>query len=287
MTITESELREILAAEGDDGRRGGVTVADVDRRVRRIRRRRAAALGGTLAAGLAAVAALTLPDGGVTAVPDDVWTGVMARPTPRYGARLVNEVGLEKRFSTMGERLSFDLPIRPPGTMTLVVVRCPPGAELLYWENGKYRNALSCNELPADLDRSKTVASLFPESDVGRMEIAVVPPGSVRKLGRPVTGDRDARQVVADAPKTRADMGVSVTFSRYVPCEDGPGCRFPDEIGVAPPPTVTLCPGAVVETEPLNGRIIRTLCPGGGGKPSPGSNGGGGKPSPGSDGDGG
>ncbi|MEU6740391.1 hypothetical protein [Streptosporangium sandarakinum] len=272
MTITESELREILAAEGDDGRRGGVTVADVDRRVRRIRRRRAAALGGTLAAGLAAVAALTLP-GGVTAVPDDVWTGVMAQPTPRYGARYVDDVVLEKRFSTMGERLSLGLPARPYGTMTRVTVNCPFGAELLYWEDGKYRNARSCRELPADLDRSKSLTTLFPESEVRRLEIAVVPAGSVRGLGRPVTGDRDARRVVADAPRTRADIGVTVTLTRTEPCDGGPGCRFADEAGVEP-----VCPGAVVETDPLDGRVVAMRCTGdgrGGVKPAPGGGGGG------------
>ncbi|GGP83568.1 hypothetical protein [Streptosporangium pseudovulgare] len=274
MTITEPELREILAAEGDDGHRGGVTVADVDRRVRRIRRRRAAALGGTLAAGLAVVAALTLPGGGVTAVPDDVWTGVMAQPTPRYGARYVDDVVLEKRFSTMGERLSLDLPARPYGTMTQVAVHCPFGAELLHWEDGKYRNAQSCRELPADLDRSKSQTALFPESEVRRLEIAVVPPGSVRRLGRPVTGDRDARQVVADAPKTRADISVTVTLTRTEPCDGGPGCRFADEIGVEP-----VCPGAVVVTDPLDGRIVVVRCPGDGrdgAKPNPGSGGEGG-----------
>ncbi|MGW3366721.1 hypothetical protein ACWDOR_27690, partial [Streptosporangium canum] len=41
MTITESELREILDRESGDGPHGGVTVADVDRRLRGIKRRRA------------------------------------------------------------------------------------------------------------------------------------------------------------------------------------------------------------------------------------------------------
>ncbi|MEU4534007.1 hypothetical protein AB0G15_03970 [Streptosporangium sp. NPDC023825] len=83
MTITESELREILNGDGDggEGRNRGVTVAGVHRRIREIRRRRRWTAGGAAAAALAVAVALNTPAGGVT---DDldVWTGVMARPSP-------------------------------------------------------------------------------------------------------------------------------------------------------------------------------------------------------------
>ncbi|MER5646714.1 hypothetical protein [Streptosporangium sp. NPDC002524] len=84
MTITESELREILNGDGDgDGREGhnrGVTVADVHRRVRAIRRRRWTT-AGAVAAVLVAAVALNTSAGGV-ADDLDIWTGVMARPSP-------------------------------------------------------------------------------------------------------------------------------------------------------------------------------------------------------------
>jgi hypothetical protein len=81
MTITESELREILNGDEGEGRDRGVTVAGVHRRVRAIRRRRRWTVGGAVAAALAVAVALNTPAGGV-ADDLDVWTGVMARPSP-------------------------------------------------------------------------------------------------------------------------------------------------------------------------------------------------------------
>ncbi|MFF5109412.1 hypothetical protein [Streptosporangium sp. NPDC000509] len=81
MTITESELREILNEDEDEGHNRGVTVAGVHRRARVIRRRRRWTAGGAVAAVIVAVVALSTPAGGVA---DDlgIWTGVMARPSP-------------------------------------------------------------------------------------------------------------------------------------------------------------------------------------------------------------
>jgi hypothetical protein len=229
MTITESELREILDRESDDGLHGGVTVADVDRRVRRIKRRRLRALGGAVAAGLAAALAFTLPTGGAAPVPDDIWTGVMAQPSPRYGARTITDTILAKKFSAMGERVAFDLPERRREWMLWVQIHCPRQAEVLYWEEGVYQRAQLCNELPMEGNRSDFFASLTVENDIKHLEVAVVPPGSIRKLGRPLINDKDARQVVRDAGKSRADMRILVTTSWIESCDSGPGCRFADE----------------------------------------------------------
>ncbi|GAA4189682.1 hypothetical protein GCM10022252_26790 [Streptosporangium oxazolinicum] len=81
MTITESELREILNGDEGEGHNRGVTIAGVHRRVRAIRRRRRWTAGGAVAVALTVAVALNPPAGGVT---DglDVWTGVMARPSP-------------------------------------------------------------------------------------------------------------------------------------------------------------------------------------------------------------
>ncbi|WP_326824101.1 hypothetical protein [Streptosporangium sp. NBC_01756] len=256
MTITESELREILQREGEDGPHRGVTVADVDRRVSGLRRRRARVLGGVAALGLAVTAAFTLSGPGAGNVSDDIWTGVMAQPEVRYGTRTVSDTVTEKQFSTMGERLAFDLPERRYGTMTSALINCPPQAEVLYWENGRYRNAGLCNQLPADGDRSKPVTVLMLESDVRRLEIAVVPPGSIRGLGRPLVNERDARQVVRDAPKKRADMGIIIVTTRYEPCESGPGCPFADQSTVSP-----TCPGGVPERDPDTGQVRVVYCP--------------------------
>jgi hypothetical protein len=83
MIITESDLRDLLADESRRSPGGGVNVADVDRRVRRIRRRRlAAAATGVLAAGLAVTGVLTVPRTITAEVPDAAATAVMAQPSP-------------------------------------------------------------------------------------------------------------------------------------------------------------------------------------------------------------
>ncbi|MFF5211494.1 hypothetical protein [Streptosporangium sp. NPDC000396] len=240
MTITESDLREILSRESEDGLHRGVTVADVDRRVRRIKRRRLRALGGAVAAGLAVAAAFTLPGGGTVAVPDDIWTGVMAQPSPRYGARAITDTIMVKRFSAMGERVAFDLPERRREWMSSVIVYCPFQSEVLYWEDGVYHTARPCTdgvvEETKEGERVSVVGLPDVDSDTRRLEVAVVPPGSIKKLGRALIDDRDARQVVRDAGKSRADMRIVIMATRYEPCDSGTDCRFADESSARPGP---------------------------------------------------
>ena len=81
MTITESELREILTGEGREDQHRGVTVADVDRRVRVIKRRRLRVVGAVAGLGIVAGLAFAVPQVRNTVVPEDIWTGVMAQPT--------------------------------------------------------------------------------------------------------------------------------------------------------------------------------------------------------------
>ena len=81
MTITESELREILTGEGREDQPQGRDVADVDRRVRVIKRRRLRVVGAVAGLGIVAGLAFTVPQVKNTVVPEDIWTGVMAQPT--------------------------------------------------------------------------------------------------------------------------------------------------------------------------------------------------------------
>ncbi|MEU0567508.1 hypothetical protein ABZ297_19275 [Nonomuraea sp. NPDC005983] len=66
MAITEQDLREMLDRDSGDAPPKGVTVADVDRRVRGIRRRRTAVLGAIAAAALAVTAGVLPQQGDVT-----------------------------------------------------------------------------------------------------------------------------------------------------------------------------------------------------------------------------
>lgn len=81
MTITESELREILNENEGEGHGRSVTVAGVHRRVHAIRRRRRWTAGGAVVLGLVASLVVS-PSARSDWMPEDVWTGVMARPSP-------------------------------------------------------------------------------------------------------------------------------------------------------------------------------------------------------------
>ncbi|OUC94075.1 hypothetical protein [Streptosporangium minutum] len=142
MTITESDLREILSQESDDGLHRGVTVADVDRRVRRIKRRRLGALGGTVAAGLAAALAFTLPAGGAAPAPDDLWTGVMAQPSPvmptvsrPVGDLMIGPDIAKQEYKKAGTREEFRV-VTGRVPVSVQVMCSGPLRRLLVWIDG-------------------------------------------------------------------------------------------------------------------------------------------------------
>ncbi|MEV8632503.1 hypothetical protein AB0395_12675 [Streptosporangium sp. NPDC051023] len=235
MMITESDLREFLERDAGDGASGGVTVAQVDGRVRGIRRRRLRLLGGAVAAGLAVTAMLTLPRSGGGGAPDDVWTGVMAQPSPRYGARGVYVGILDRRYSWMGERVAVGIPEYQGSENAWGNLACPRGTVALYWLDGAYQNALLCKD---------GFVSMTVPKGTGRLEFAVVSSGSVRRLGRPLVNEEDARQVLGFADGRRAEIRLTLTDPRVEPCDSGPDCRFADESipPLSPAPTWTLFP---------------------------------------------
>jgi hypothetical protein len=80
--FTESDLRDLLDHDSADTPPASVTATDVHRRARRIRRRRLSvvmgvALTGLVVAGFNAVHRTEGPE-----LPEDIWAGVMAQPTP-------------------------------------------------------------------------------------------------------------------------------------------------------------------------------------------------------------
>ncbi|GIH99699.1 hypothetical protein [Planobispora takensis] len=227
--ITESDLRELFDRESGDGPGRGVTVAEVDRRVRRIRRRRAGLAAGAAAVGLAVAAVFVLPSGSAGVAPQEVWSGVIAQPSKRYGARPVFDVVMDKRFSAMGERVAFDLPRLSSGTVWAQVF-CPRGTRVLFWENGRYRHGPRCEEVAPDSGGEGTFASFaLLHGGLNRVEVAMVPEEAVERLGRSPIDERDAQRVVDAAGKSRADFRIRITAMRVEPCDSGPDCRFADE----------------------------------------------------------
>ncbi|MEV4094889.1 hypothetical protein [Streptosporangium saharense] len=228
MTNIESDLRDLLRqdAEPGEGAGGGVTVAGVHERARRIRRRRIALLGGVAGAGLAVAATLTLPVTGTAGSKGDVWTGVMAASSPSYGVASRSRTVLDRRFTRMGERVAFDIPRRTDRGNAAAMISCPRGAELLYWEDGVYRNALVCSGwLPYTEKKYQRGVELTVRRG-SRFEVAVLPAGSVARLGRTLVTGEDAHRVLELAHRGRADMRFTVTDMWIEPCDSGPDCAL-------------------------------------------------------------
>ncbi|GAA3024961.1 hypothetical protein [Streptosporangium longisporum] len=255
MTITESELREILNGDEDEGRGGGVTVADVHRRVRAIRRRRWAA-GGAVAAALAAAVALTTPGGGV-ADDLDVWTGVMARPSPTVptmsrppGDLYPGNVIAKGGYTIGGTR--EELRIGPGGKPLHVTLRCSgPMRRAVVWMGDGSSQLHQCGTGP---DGHTT-------NIYRRLEgVGVVPGGN-----RPAEG-----QVVSAVVLPREFQGDDV-FEGWQ--EELAAARpFPLEWSLTvremiPP----VCRDNIRQLDPRTGKMVQLDCAGKGGTPSAGS----------------
>jgi hypothetical protein len=151
MTITENDLRDLFDADSGGGPCRGVTAADVDRRARRIRRRRLGAAGGAAAVGLAVAAALTMPAGTAEVVPEDVWTGVMSQPgatprvvgTPQGEPFLTDENLGEADFQQGGVRKEVTVPTG--GRRAIVIVVCEGALrKAVIWIDGRLAVAGPC-----------------------------------------------------------------------------------------------------------------------------------------------
>ncbi|MEV4749430.1 hypothetical protein AB0K21_23875 [Streptosporangium sp. NPDC049248] len=199
MTITESELREILAGDRGEDHNRGVAVADVHRRVRAIRRRRWGAAGAAAAALTVAVALNVLPGGG-TANGTDVWTGVMARPSADmpttsqpFGEPYPGREVVTRGYHTGGTREEFRIGagISP---MTVKVHCSGPLRRAIVWvDDGPPRRQL-CGTGPDGFTMEVLWESWNDEPARGaespaageRVVSAVVLPGEVDRAGRTV-----------------------------------------------------------------------------------------------------
>jgi YD repeat-containing protein len=230
--LNETDLRELLDIDssGGDVHRQGVTVADVDRRARSIRRRRVRAVGGLLAAGLAVTAAVYLPaafHGPGGEPPDrDVWTGVMAQPPPaderpvkvfHAGRELHRTQG--RRGGSL-ERFTFNASGRRIG----VTLTCEGRSEYAFlWINGTLVYQGPCGlqagatrYQPTWFDRS---GNGRPGPDVG--EYAIVPVTAVPDAGKggsSMLSSVQAKQIVSAATPFRSDVEVTVNENAFIHC---------------------------------------------------------------------
>ncbi|MFI6902949.1 hypothetical protein ACIBKY_16930 [Nonomuraea sp. NPDC050394] len=130
MTLTERDLRELLESDSLDGRHRGVTVADVDRRVRRIRTRR---LRAVTAVAAAAVAVAALSSGTATPSREEVWEGVLAQPAP--SDIWLNPPTVARQFTKGGKRETLTFLAGAPAKVA-IAVECRLDTYLLVWLNG-------------------------------------------------------------------------------------------------------------------------------------------------------
>ncbi|MFJ2029856.1 hypothetical protein [Streptosporangium sp. NPDC087985] len=234
MTITESELREILEREGADGLHRGVTVADVDRRARRIRRRRARFLGGVAAVGLAVAAAFTLPTGSAGTVPDDVWTGVMAQPSPAVPtvSRPVGEpvVGGEiaNRAYTVGG-VRKELRVRTGNVPTMVQIFCSgPLRRVIIWIDGGAPQKHLCGDGPDGVIFMGWWQDKSGKTATERVVSAAVLPGELdtkekgaEDLASGMDGLFDGwERQLAEADEFPVTWSIMVRKLIYQPCQD-------------------------------------------------------------------
>ncbi|GAT66073.1 hypothetical protein PS9374_01717 [Planomonospora sphaerica] len=209
MTITESDLRDLFDTDSGDGPCRGVTVADVDRRARRIRRRRLGAAGGVAAAGLAVAMAITLPAGTAGVVPEDVWTGVMSRPegspavvgTPR-GGPFIGELVAQRGFTGGGVRKELTVPTG--GGRIAVTLWCSgPVTKAALWVDGRLVTAGPCGRGSGE---SEETGIDVTESPVYAVHWTA-PPQDRRPAGHTVAGAVLRAGAGASGPAAEADAG--------------------------------------------------------------------------------
>ncbi|MBE3009874.1 hypothetical protein IL992_11825 [Microbispora sp. NEAU-D428] len=251
MTMTDSDLRDLLARHAAEVRGAGVTLADVDRRVRRIRRRRGAA-GAVLAAGLAAAVLVATAPRTVTIAPGDgPDTAAMAGPslTPGVSYLAGQRVFLEKEIDTGGRVLRF--PYTGISESVNVQVDCREPSYAFVWLNGRLETQGVCGVQSDQVDH---LISWIDESGrdlkgYNEVDVALVPVQRVaadRDPGAPIPtlGEREVERLVGETGEYRTSARVTIREAWLV--------------GVAPTPIN--CDRDIVIRKPNGQEILSSAC---------------------------
>ncbi|MFI7627980.1 hypothetical protein [Microbispora rosea] len=216
MTMTDDYLRDLLARDASTAGGAGVTLADVDRRVRRIRRRRGAA-GAVLAAGLAAVVMAATSPRTVTIAPDERPAAAMAGPalTPGVSYFAGQRVFLEKEIEKGGRVLRF--PYTGISTSVNVQVDCREPSYAFVWLNGRLETQGVCGVQSDHVDHllswiDESGGDLRGDNEVG---VALVPVQRVAADGDPgapipALGEQEAERVVGETGEYRTGGRVTI-----------------------------------------------------------------------------
>lgn len=213
MTTTEHQLRELLDQDSADGHYRGVTVADVNRRVRGIRRGRMRVLGALAAGAAVVIAVATLPSATAVAPQDDVWTGALAQPTPDELTRAIeNGVYVDrvhKTFTKGGKAETFTF--TGTGRKTAITVVCrQPGSYALAWVNGKLQVSHPCD----DTHRRTLPVGTLSAGETNTVVAAIVP----APPGGPDAAAAD--EAVARATPYDAGWSVLVSTEEFIRCDE-------------------------------------------------------------------
>jgi hypothetical protein len=242
--MDETELRALLQAD-DCTEPRAVTVADVDRRVRAIRRRRIQTAGSLLMVGVALVAAIVLP--GRTAAPaDDIWSGVMSRPSPgafRYEFSPGPVLYLAEH-DRGGRRTGFRFDAT--GKRVGIAVECAEAVGYAFvWVNGELADQGPCGLYQQGMRHMIQWWDPAGRRRTGpdAAELLVVPIAAVESFGhgRRAVSAADAARIAADARSFPIRVVVTVHENDYV------YCPYPQQI--------------VITDRPSGRRVLSSTCP--------------------------
>ncbi|MEU7694200.1 hypothetical protein OHB01_37585 [Microbispora hainanensis] len=245
MTMTDNDLRDLLARDASTGGGAGVTLADVDRRVRRIRRRRGVA-GAAVAAGLATVVMVATSPRTMTISPADAPDAATAAgPSPTQDVTYLtsDRVLLDEEITAGGRKVPFRVAVQADSVNIQVECRTPSYA--FVWHEGVLVDQGPCGIQDDHVDHLRSWTDQDGRVPSGRDEfhVAVIPPGSVVDGHGAVDAD-DAARIVGETGEYRTDARVTIREAFAV-------------VGAGSP---SVCQGDIVIRRPDGREILSSAC---------------------------
>lgn len=205
MTTTERDLRDLLEQDSANGHHRGVTVADVDARVRGLRRRRRRTLATVLVAGAAVTVLVNVPHKEVAPTQT-----ISATTLPGFYA---DKLLISKTFREGGKRQTFA--IVTGGRRVGIRLDCPRDSYAMAWVNGRFLVNTPCG--PAA--EAAGIMAITGPLGTGRstVTVAVVP---VKSVGSGTLTNAEADELVAWASAYPAKWSVTIVEDGSITCAD-------------------------------------------------------------------